>query len=78
MDYKEDHYMIAYFKMKKNEWKVKAIIYGTIVSLIDNQQDILNVISKMYTALKDVPQDEIQKEFVIKLAEIIHQENKGR
>ncbi len=70
--------MIAYFKMKKNEWKVKAIIYGTIVSLIDNQQDILNVISKMYTALKDVPQDEIQKEFVIKLAEIIHQENKGR
>ena len=70
--------MIAYFKMKKNEWKVKAIIYGTIVSLIDNQQDILNVISKMYTALKDVPQSEIQKEFVIKLAEIIHQENKGR
>lgn len=67
--------MFTYLKMKKNEWKVKAMVYGTIVALIDNQKDVLMLLQKMYTALKDVPAEELQKEFVSKLAEIIHEEN---
>lgn len=70
--------MFTYLKMKKNEWKVKAMVYGTIVALIDNQKDVLMLLQKMYTALKDVPAEELQKEFVSKLAEIIHEENKDK
>lgn len=67
--------MFTYLKMKKNEWKVKAMFYGTIAALIDNQKDVLTLLQKLYTALKDIPAEELQKEFVNKLAEIIHEEN---
>lgn len=68
--------MFTYLKMKKNEWKVKAFLYGAIAAVLDNQKDVLALLQKMYIALKDVPADELQKEFVTKLAEIIHNENK--
>ena len=64
-----------YIKMKKNEWRIKATIYGTIAALIDNQKDLLLMIQKLYVALKDVPAEELQKEFIATLAEIIHNEN---
>lgn len=70
--------MITYLKMKKYEWKVKAIVYGTIVSLIDNQTETLKLFKKLAVALKDVPADKLQKEIVTKLAEIIHEENKDK
>lgn len=68
--------MFTYLKMKKNEWKVKAFLYGAVAAVLDNQKDVLALLQKMYIALKDVPADELQKEFVTKLAEIIHNENK--
>lgn len=68
--------MFTYLKMKRNEWKVKAFLYGAVAALLDNQKDMLALLQKMYIALKDVPADELQKEFVTKLAEIIHNENK--
>lgn len=64
-----------YITMKKNEWKIKAIFYSTIAALIDNQKDVFELIQKMYAALKDVSAEELQKELVGKLAEIIHEEN---
>lgn len=67
-----------YIKMKKNEWKIKATVYGTISALIDNQKDVIELLKKMYIALKDVPAEELQKEFVAKLAEIIHEEGKNK
>ena len=62
--------------MKRNEWKIKAMVYGTIASLMDNQKEILGLLQKMYIALKDISADDLQKEFISKLAEIIHNENK--
>ena len=70
--------MINFIRMKKNEWKVKAMFYGTIAALIDNQKEVLILLQKMYTALKDVPAEELQKEFISKLAEIIHEESKDK
>jgi len=67
--------MFTYLKMKRNEWKVKAILYGAIDALINNQKELLVLLREMYTALKDVPAEELQREFVNKLAEIIHEEN---
>ena len=70
--------MISYFIMKRNEWKVKAMLYGTIAQIMDNQdeiKDMVNVVNKLYEELKDVPTENLQKEFIGKLAEIIHNEN---
>lgn len=67
-----------YFIMKKNEWKFKAMLYSAIVTLIDNQKESLELLKKMYIALKDVPTDKLQKELIAKLAEIIHEEEKDK
>ena len=70
--------MFTYFiKMKKNELKVKAMFYGTIIQIMDNQdeiKDMLDLVKRLYEELKDVPTEDLQKEFVSKLAEIIHNE----
>ena len=72
----ENEIMIRnYFKMKKNEWKIKAMIYGTIADIIDNQKVFVELLQKLYFALKDVPTEELQNELINKLAEIIHKEN---
>ena len=71
--------MFTYFiKMKKNEWKVKEMLYGTIIQIMDNQdeiKDMLDLVKRLYEELKDVPTEDLQKEFVSALAEIIHNEN---
>ena len=69
--------MFTYFKMKKNEWTVKKMFYGAIVQLMDNQdeiKDMLDLVKRLYGELKDVPTEDLQKEFIGKLAEIIHNE----
>ena len=70
--------MFTYFiKMKKNEWKVKTMFYGTIIQIMDNQdeiKDMLDLVRRLYEELKDVPAEDLQKEFVSALAEIIHNE----
>ena len=70
--------MIKYITYKKNEWKVKAMLYGTIAQIMDNQdeiKDMLDLVKRLYEELKDVPAEDLQKEFIGKLAEIIHNEN---
>lgn len=67
-----------YFIMKKAEWKVKSMIYGTIVTIIENQKDISELLRKMYLALKDVSVEDLKQEFIVQLAEIIHEENASK
>lgn len=71
--------MIKYFimkrKMKRDKVKVEAMVYGILASIIDNQKDIIELVQKMYVSLKDTPVDDLQKEFVHALAEIIHEQN---
>lgn len=67
--------MIKYFKMKRDEIKVKAMLYKIIVNIIDSQKDIFDLAKKLFIVLKDVPIEELKAEFVKQLAEIIHNEN---
>ena len=70
--------MIEYITYKKNEWKVKAMLYGTIIQIMDNQdeiKDMIDLVKRLYKELKDVPTEDLQKEFLSALAEIIHNEN---
>lgn len=69
--------MMKYFKMKRNERKVKAMLYQAILAAVEHHKDILELVQKMYTALKDVPADELRDEFVSRLAEILVSESKA-
>lgn len=66
--------MIKYFMMKRNEWKVKAMFYGTIVSVIDEQKDIIGFVQRLYVALKDVPMEDLRKELISNIAELAHEQ----
>lgn len=68
--------MVQYIKMKRNEIKLKAMLYSAILSFMDDRSEIMELLHNIYVALKDVPPEEMQKELVSKLAEMIHTENK--
>lgn len=70
--------MMKYFKMKRNERKVKAMLYDAILGVAEHHKDILELGQKMYAALKDVPADELREEFVSRLAEILISESKAQ
>ena len=70
--------MIKFIRMKKNELKVKAMFYGTIAALIDNRNNTLELLQKMYAALKDVPAEELRSELINRLAEMIHEGNDAK
>ena len=69
--------MFTYFKMKKNEWKVKAAFYGAIASILDNQKPLIAMAQALFTELKDVPAEELRSELIDKVAELIHEDNKS-
>lgn len=60
--------------MKKNEWKLKATIYGFILGVIDKQSNIVNLFQNLYVALKDTPVNELKSELIVKIAELAHQQ----
>lgn len=68
--------MFKYFKMKRNEWKIKAVIYGTIASVMDNQQEIIETVKKIFLSLKDISAEDMQQEFISKITELIYEENR--
>ncbi len=68
--------MFKYFKMKRNEWKIKAVIYGIIASVMDNQQEIIETVKKLFLSLKDISAEDMQQEFISKITELIYEENR--
>ena len=66
----------AYIEMKKKEILVKSRLYEMILEIADEKKDLIRVIKDLYESLKGVSVDELRKEFIAKLAEIIHYEAK--
>lgn len=62
----------AYIEMKKKEILVKSRLYGMILEIAEEKEDLIRVIKDLYESLKGVSADELRKEFISKLAEIIH------
>lgn len=76
LELKEKIKMIkAYIEMKKKEILVKSRLYGMILAIADEKEDLIKVIKGLYESLKGVSADELRKEFIGKLAEIIHSSN---
>ena len=70
-------YWIMKRKMKRDEVMVKTIFYGTIASIMENQSEIkdtLGLAKKLIDELKSVPQEDLRKEFISKIAELAHEQ----
>lgn len=67
-----------YFRMLKNKWKIKAMVYDVAANVIDNHKDILELAQNLFISLKDVPLEQLHEEFIMQLAEIIHRENEKK
>lgn len=68
--------LISWYRAKKNEFKVKAMFYGAIVGIVENQKSIIEMIQALFTELKDVPVEQLKDELINKVAELVHEENK--
>ncbi len=67
--------MFTYFKMKKNEWKIRNAVYNSILAFMENKKDIVNTARKLFDSVKDMSAEDIRDEFIGKLAEIVHDES---
>lgn len=70
--------MIKYLKVKKMEIEFKYALYSSVRSIIKEQAQLLALMQRLYAALQDVPEEELKNEFVSKMAEIVHEANRGK
>lgn len=61
-----------WFIMKKKEIILKITLYTAIEKVIAEQKEITTLLSNLFTVLKDVPLNELKDEFILELADIIH------
>ena len=66
-----------WFKNKIMEIEMKYAFYSTIMEFAKEHEDITKLIKNLYTSLKDVPAEDLRKEFIHALAEIIHKEKEN-
>lgn len=69
--------LINWYKAKKAELKVKAMFWGILAGIVDNQKSIVDMIGGLYNELKGVSAEELRSEFISKMAEIIHAEREN-
>ena len=62
--------MTDLIRMKKSEWRLKAMLYGAVITLVDSQKGAAGLLLRLYSALKDVSADELYEGFISKLAEL--------
>ena len=63
------------FSTKVMEIELKYKLYSFINQFLNNQNEYINFYKKIYETLKDVPQDELYKQLIISVAEIVHESN---
>lgn len=65
--------MIKYLKMKKMEHNLKLKIYEATNNLLNEKKDIIDLISKLYIALKDTNTEELQDKLINEIANLSHE-----
>lgn len=66
--------MIKYFKMKKEEIKLKLTVYTYLNAAIANSHDIITIATTLFNELKGSSADEIKDLFINSLVKIIHEQ----
>lgn len=63
-----------WFKIKKMELEVKLAFYSAITGILKEQADIIQLISNLYTSLKDTPPESLQKMLLEAIAGFAHEQ----
>lgn len=66
--------MFKYFKMKKLETEMKYQLYSLLSTVTNEQGKIMKFVKDLYAVLKDVPTEELRKEFIHEIAAFAHEE----
>lgn len=69
--------MITYIRKKYYENKVKMIFYKAIYQVIKENKEIVSFCNNLFTALKDVPVDELKGELISAIAVLANKESHG-
>lgn len=64
--------MLTWIKKKHYENVVMLAFYKAIVNLLNEQKDIISLLTRLYSAFKDTPPEDLKSEFITELARIIH------
>lgn len=72
-----NHMIRNWFTMKKKEIALKLSLYTVIEKTAGERKGMAALLSGLYTALKDVPLDQLKDELLEKLAEIIHAQSEA-
>jgi len=65
---------LNYFKMKKEEIKLKLTVYKYLNAAIANSHDIITIATTLFDELKGSSADEIKDLFINSLVKIIHEQ----
>lgn len=69
---------INWYKAKKIELEMKAMFYGYLKQIIDNQADFLAFLQNLVSSMKGVSADEFRDKLIENMATIIHEDNNGK
>ena len=67
--------LIEYFRMKRNEFKLKNTIYSAVNIFFAEKKDMVDLIHKLYIALKDTPAEELKDEIVKNVGSMIYEQS---
>lgn len=63
-----------WFQVKKMELEVKLAFYSAITGILKEQADTIQLISNLYTSLKDTPPENMQKMLLEAIAGFAHEQ----
>ncbi len=66
--------MIKYFKMKQKEIELKLLLYTYAATLVQEKKDIILLINRIYSALKDTPSAELQEKLILEISRLAHEQ----
>ena len=64
--------MLRYFIMKKKEIELKLKLYTYLLDFLHGKEEMIACITKLITALQEVPAEDFKNQFVEAIAEQIH------
>ena len=60
--------------MKYKEWKIKLAFYSAVISIFENNKEIIDFLKKLYEGLKDTSSENFQEELIKAVAGFAHDE----
>lgn len=63
---------MTWIRKKYYENKVMLAFYKTAATLLREQDEMIALLIRLYTVLKDTPVGELKNQFIVELANIVH------